>query len=60
MKSGAYGGAPLSKEETLTDLELQFVNIRQSQQHTGELYEQLGTRKNIKHNRADHGHRSLK
>jgi len=27
-------------------LELQFINIRHIQQHTGELYEMLGTRKN--------------
>ena len=29
-------------------LELQFYNIRHIQQHTGELYERLGTRENIK------------
>jgi hypothetical protein len=28
-------------------LELQFINIRHIQQHTGELYESLGTRENI-------------
>ena len=28
-------------------LELQFINIRHIQQHTGELYETLGTRENI-------------
>ena len=28
-------------------LELQFYNIRHIQQHTGELYERLGTRENI-------------
>jgi len=28
-------------------LELQFYNIRHIQQHTGELYERLGTRANI-------------
>jgi len=28
-------------------LELQFINIRHIQQHTGELYETLGTRQNI-------------
>jgi hypothetical protein len=28
-------------------LELQFINIRHIQQHTGELYERLGTRENI-------------
>jgi hypothetical protein len=28
-------------------LELQFINIRHIQQHTGELFETLGTRENI-------------
>jgi hypothetical protein len=31
----------------VSKLELQFINIRHVQQHTGELYECLGTRKNI-------------
>lgn len=41
-------------------LELQFVNIRHIQQHTGELYERLGTRKNIKLDWAEHRHRKNK
>jgi hypothetical protein len=39
-ESGFYW-YPVSK------LELQFINIRHIQQHTGELYECLGTRENI-------------
>lgn len=31
----------------VSKLELQFINIRHIQQHTGELYESLGTRENI-------------
>ena len=38
-------------------LELQFVNIRHIQQHTGELYERLGTRMNIKLNWTERRHR---
>jgi hypothetical protein len=40
VDSGFYW-LPFSK------LELQFYNIRHIQQHTGELYERLGTRENI-------------
>jgi hypothetical protein len=38
-------------------LELQFVNIRHIQQHTGELYERLGTRSNIQLAWAESRHR---
>jgi hypothetical protein len=38
-------------------LELQFVNIRHIQQHTGELYERLGARRNIKLDWAERRHR---
>jgi len=38
-------------------LELQFVNIRHIQQHTGELYERLGARKNIKLDWAERRHK---
>lgn len=41
-------------------LELQFVSIRHIQQHTGELYERLGTRKNIKLSWAEQRHRKNK
>ena len=43
-------------------LELQFVNIRHIQQHTGELYERLGARMNIKLDWAErrHGPKSAK
>ena len=41
-------------------LELQFYNIRHIQQHTGELYERLGARKNIKLGWAGHIHRKNK
>ncbi len=41
-------------------LELQFVNIRHIQQHTGELYERLGARRNIKLDWAEHRHREKK
>ena len=41
-------------------LELQFVNIRHIQQHTGELYERLGARKNIKLAWAEQRHRERK
>ncbi len=41
-------------------LELQFYNIRHIQQHTGELYERLGARKNIKLAWAGHVHRKKK
>jgi hypothetical protein len=44
----------------INKLELAFVNIRHIQQHAGELYERLGTRKNIKLGWAEHRHRSLK
>jgi hypothetical protein len=37
-------------------LELQFVNIRHIQQHTGELYERLGARRNIKLDWAERRH----
>ncbi len=37
-------------------LELQFVNIRHIQHHTGELYERLGARKNIKLDWAERRH----
>jgi hypothetical protein len=37
-------------------LELQFVNIRHIQQHTGELYERLGTRGNVKLDWAERRH----
>jgi hypothetical protein len=35
---------------------LQFVNIRHIQQHTGELYERLGTRRNMKLDWAERRH----
>jgi hypothetical protein len=38
-------------------LELQFVNIRHIQQHTGELYERLGSRKDVKLDWAERRHR---
>jgi hypothetical protein len=38
-------------------LELQFVNIRHIQQHTGELYERLGGRRNITLDWAERRHR---
>jgi len=41
-------------------LELQFVNIRHIQQHTGELYERLGAHRNIKLDWAEHRHREKK
>jgi hypothetical protein len=41
-------------------LELQFVNIRHIQQHTGELYERLGARRNIKLGWAERRHREKK
>ncbi len=44
----------------LDELELQLVNIRHIQQHTGELYERLGTRRNIKLDWAEHRHREKK
>lgn len=37
-------------------LELQFVNIRHIQQHTGELYERLGARRNITLDWAERRH----
>jgi hypothetical protein len=37
-------------------LELQLVNIRHIQQHTGELYERLGTRGNVKLDWAERRH----
>ena len=37
-------------------LELQFINIRHIQQHTGELYERLGARSNIKLDWAERRH----
>ncbi len=37
-------------------LELQFVNIRHIQQHTGELYERLGVRRNIRLDWAERRH----
>ncbi len=37
-------------------LELQFVNIRHIQQHTGELYERLGARRNVKLDWAERRH----
>jgi hypothetical protein len=41
--------APSGFHELRVDkLELQFVNIRHIQQHTGELYERLGARGNVK------------
>jgi hypothetical protein len=39
-------------------LELQLVNIRHIQQHTGELYERLGARRDIKLDWAERRHRS--
>ena len=39
-------------------LELQFVNIRHIQQHTGELYERLGARRDITLDWAERRHRS--
>ncbi len=44
-------------ELRIDKLELQFVNIRHIQQHTGELYERLGTRRNIKLAWAERRHR---
>ena len=41
-------------------LELQFVNIRHIQQHTGELYERLGARRNIKLGWAERRQRETK
>lgn len=41
-------------------LELQFVNIRHVQQHTGELYERLGARRNIKLDWAERRHGSIR
>ncbi len=41
----------------INKLELQFVNIRHIQQHTGELYERLGSRRNVKLDWAEHRHR---
>jgi hypothetical protein len=41
-------------------LELQFYNIRHIQQHTGELYERLGARKNIKLGWVDRKYRRNK
>jgi len=38
-------------------LELQFVNIRHIQQHTGELYERLGARSHVKLDWAERRHR---
>ena len=49
-----FHGLPFDK------LELQFYNIRHIQQHTGELYERLGARKNIKLGWAGHVHRKKK
>jgi len=44
----------------INKLELQFVNIRHIQQHTGELYERLGARRNIKLDWAERRHREKK
>jgi hypothetical protein len=44
-------------EVRVDKLELQFVNIRHIQQHTGELYERLGTRRGIKLSWAERRHR---
>ncbi len=41
-------------------LELQFVNIRHIQQHTGELYERLGARGAIRLDWAEHRHSQKK
>ncbi len=41
-------------------LEMQFLNIRHIQQHTGELYERLGVRMNIKLDWADYRHKKVK
>jgi len=38
-------------------LELQFVNIRHIQQHTGELYERLGAQMDIRLNWTERRHR---
>ncbi|HEY2981829.1 MAG TPA: hypothetical protein VGJ22_11655, partial [Anaerolineales bacterium] len=44
----------------LNKLEFQFVNIRHIQQHTGELYERLGARGNIKLDWAEQRHGKIK
>ena len=40
-------------------MELQFTNIRHIQQHTGELYERLGSRAAIKLDWAEHRHNKV-
>jgi len=44
----------------MSKLEFQLVNIRHIQQHTGELYERLGTRENVKLDWAERRHRRNK
>jgi hypothetical protein len=46
-----FPGSPMDR------LEMQLVNIRHIQQHTGELYERLGTRENIQLRWAEQVHR---
>ena len=41
-------------------MELQFINIRHIQQHTGELFERLGSRENIKFEWAEQRHNKVK
>lgn len=44
----------------LNKLEFQLVSIRHIQQHTGELYERLGSRKNVKLDWAEQRHGKIK
>ncbi len=51
--NSGYSWLPTNK------LELQLYNLRHIQQHTGELYERLGTRKNIKLNWVSQRYKEL-